>query len=360
LIDAGVTTALANHFNRTEDQITVTVERPADTAVVEENLTSMARRLYGSGYELWHIDYIVDTGSTSLDAITQAVADLEGEAFLQVLDDALMALTITGAQIVEIGVPTVTKVEPEPPKPLTQEEINAIAVQGLKEALKMAIDYGVEKASDVALWAQDKYRIKTPMQDNFESKLAECKATAKEKDIIMVTAMVVKVCEGIEGELKEVSGMFGDAAMTLVKHPGYKSFYTRIVNELSVSEAIKVCRQGGTSACTEYLEKQANDKIIQGATRVCKESLEQHNLPKAWKKFTESWNGLAEKATKVGITLETVDFDLNEYVAKETLNHFKTLMMEKEQEIRKAPGAAVSDAVRQVFGESKPEEWKRQ
>jgi len=252
------------------------------------------------------------------------------------------------------------KVEPEPaPKPLTQEEINAIAVQGLKEALCMAINYGVEKASVLEFWAQEKYRIKTPSQDNFESKIKECKTTAQEKDIMLVTAMVVKVCDAIQGELEEVSAMFGDAAMTLVKHPGFVSFYTRIVNELSVSEAIQVCRKGGTSACTEYLEKQANEKIIQGATRVCKESLEQHKLPVAWKKFTESWNSLAEKATKVGITLEPVDFDLNEYVAKETLNHFKTLMMEKEAEIRKAPGAAVSDAVKQVFGESKPEDWKR-
>lgn len=249
--------------------------------------------------------------------------------------------------------------EPAGPKELTQAEKNAIAVRALKDALNMALNHAVARGSELALWQEDKYRIRTPKQDMLETKIGECQKKAEESSIPLLPKAIIKICEELTEQLKGVSDQFGDAATVVVKHPGFKATYVNLIGTLSTETAIELCRTGGTTACTDYLEAQAKAKILAGVTAVVGSSLQDHTLPKAWKTFSDSWNSLADKVEKISITLERLDFDLNEYVAEKTLDAFRQIMMEKEQEIRKAPGEAVSEAIKQVFGGADPSTWKK-
>lgn len=249
--------------------------------------------------------------------------------------------------------------EPEAPKELTQAEREAIAVRALKDALKMALGHALEQGSQAALWAEDKYRIKAPNQEATEGKISECQEAAKASKIPILPGAIIKICDQLTSQLEDVSKQFGDAAMTVVVHPGFKACYDRIIDELTTTKALELCRTGGTTACTDYLEAEAKAKIMTGVTLVVGTSLKEHTLPKNWKKFSETWNSLSDKVSKVSITLDKLEFDFDEYVAEKTLDHFREMMMEKEKEIRKAPGQAVSEAVKQVFGGADPSTWKK-
>lgn len=235
----------------------------------------------------------------------------------------------------------------EGPKPLTQEEKNAIATQALKDAMGWALDQSIIFTSTVAAWRQDEeLKIKVPIQDKIDSL---CEKVGK---VMLVGSSLAEALRKSTDPFEEA---FADAAQVVAAAAKTRDSFTSVIDGISVQDAIALCRAGGVHACVDYVKGNGEDRVKVLLTPIVEEIMKDHTLTNIWGGFIEKFNAAADKVSAV----DPIEFNLNEYVMEQAIRGIFIVMMRKEEEIRKAPGQAVSAAVRQVFG-SDPSEWKRQ
>lgn len=245
-------------------------------------------------------------------------------------------------------------------KELTQEDINAIAVQGLKAALVMAMEHALAKMKDVKSWEDPKFRIVPPMQKSVEAQLQKVRDACEACKIPLLPGQVVKIVDAVDSKFKELSGDFAEAAATVVQHPGFRATYTRLIAELSIEQALDLCTAGAVGACTDYLEYKAREALNAGIVAVIDHVLKEHQLKKSWDTFAGLWNDLSGIVGKLSIELDPIKFNLEEFIADKTLKGFKNAMYEKETEIRAAPQDTVHAAIQQAFNlQRKPASWRK-
>jgi len=251
-----------------------------------------------------------------------------------------------------------------PPKGLSQDEKNAIAVQALKDALGLAVNYAIEMGSKADTWTGD-FKIGLPIQGQID----DAKKQIKEATLPKVGPIGGGAVPGAEeacGLIDKATGpfekQFTEAAVAVLSNPGTKSKYTETITSLSVNEAITLCRTGGAGACVQYLDKSCAGAIKASMAPVVDGIMESHPLTNAWKDFIDQFNkaiALVKTATAGKVDIKPIEFDLNGYVLEQTIKGIKTLMLQKEEQIRKAPGEAVSAAIKCVFGGVDPDQWKK-
>eukprot|EP01062_Namystynia_karyoxenos_P059397 TRINITY_DN50845_c0_g1_i1.p1 TRINITY_DN50845_c0_g1~~TRINITY_DN50845_c0_g1_i1.p1 ORF type:complete len:267 (+),score=106.84 TRINITY_DN50845_c0_g1_i1:74-874(+) len=247
-----------------------------------------------------------------------------------------------------------------PAKGLTQEEKNQIATEALKDALSLAIDHAITHGIDEERWKKEDLRIGVPIRDDVDANLKK----AREFKLPMIGTTIPGVdtlCGGIEKAMEPFEDQFRSAAIAVVKADGTKEQYKKVVSEITVNKAIKITREGGVTACVDYLEAESSGAIKAAMEPIVEQIMKDHMLTKVWTGFIEKYNSLADAAGKVPKAPEIpkIEFNLNQYVMTSTLTGIKKLMMEKEKQIREAPGQAVSSAIQQVFGGKDPDSWEK-
>lgn len=240
--------------------------------------------------------------------------------------------------------------EPAPqetgPAPLTCEERNAIAVEGLKDAMKWALDQSIQITSDVAAWADEELKIRIPVQDKIDS------AMEKAAGIPLVGGGLVDALKAATDPFEEA---FADAGKSVSANDKTGNCFMKVITSIDVGDAIALCRSGGVTACVDYVKEKGSAAVREAMVSVVDEVMKEHTLTSVWGKFIDKFNSIASKAPG----LEPIEFNLNEYVLDKALDAIFIVMMRKEKEIRNAPGQAVSAAVRQAFGTVDPSQWKR-
>jgi len=235
----------------------------------------------------------------------------------------------------------------EGPPPLTIEEKNAIATQGLKDAMKWALDQAVGHCSTVGAWAEEELKIKVPVQDKIDG-LCE-----KVGSIPIVGGGLADALRKTTDPFEE---SFADAGKSVSENPKTITCFMNVINSINVEDAIALCRSGGVTACVDYVQAKGAAAVKAALTAVVDEVMKDHALTSIWGKFIDAFNKAADKCPGI----DPVEFNLNEYVLQCALDAVFCVMMRKEKEIRNAPGQAVSAAVQQAFGKADPSTWKRQ
>lgn len=235
----------------------------------------------------------------------------------------------------------------EGPPPLTLAEKNAIATQGLKDAMKWALDQAIGHCSTATAWAEEELMIKVPVQDKIDN------LSDKVSSIPIVGG-------GLADMLKKTTDpfewSFADAGKTVSMNSKTITCFMNVINTINVEDAIALCRSGGVTACVDYVSEKGKASVKAALTSVVDEVMKEHALTNVWTKFIDAFNKAADKVPGI----EPMEFNLNEYVLQCALDAVFIVMMRKEKEIRAAPGQAVSAAVQQAFGKADPSTWKRQ
>jgi len=244
------------------------------------------------------------------------------------------------------------KEEPKPaqqegPKPLTTEEKNAIAVQGLKDAMQWALDQSIKFTSTVEAWADEELKIKVPVQEKID--------TLSDK-----VSSIPIVGGGLADALRKTTDpfdeSFADAGKSVAENPKTITCFMNVISTIDVHDAVVLCRSGGVTACVDYVQEKGKAAVKAALVSVVDEVMKDHALTNIWTKFIDAFNKAAGKCPGV----DPIEFNLNEYVLQCALDAIFLVMMRKEKEIRAAPGQAVSAAVQQAFGKADPSTWKRQ
>jgi len=188
---------------------------------------------------------------------------------------------------------------------------------GIKGALNSAIDHACE---------------------NFSIPLPELIEDMKDK---LASVMKVPI---VGAKLKEkfdsFSRLLKEAGQAAV--PGCKPILHQSVDKLSIKDTRSLFENKNPAACTNYFQQECEKELITQCMVPVKAVLDKSTVVQAWDFIVENYNKLPG--------LDPIDFDLQEYVSKQTVLGILKLMQEREAEIRKDPKITNCKAVIDAFG----------
>lgn len=199
---------------------------------------------------------------------------------------------------------------------LSESEITS----GLKEALNKGIEKGVTQLSKPDGYFKDP-QIKIPLPE--EAKTAESK--------LRQLGQGQKVDDAIES----INRAAEDAAMAA------KDIFIDAIKSMDVKDAMGLLK-GNDDAATRFLESSTRAQLMEKFKPIIKASLEKVGATKHWNTLFTTYNKLP-MVTKVNP-------DLEEYATNKAIDGLFVQIAKEELEIRKNPGARVTDLLKKVFG----------
>lgn len=199
---------------------------------------------------------------------------------------------------------------------LSESEITS----GLKEALNKGIEKGVTQLSKPDGYFKDP-QIKIPLPQeaqNVESKLRQLGQGQKVDDAI-----------------ESINRAAEDAAMAA------KDIFINAIKSMDVKDAMGLLK-GNNDAATRFLESSTRAQLVEKFKPIIHASLEKVGATKHWNTVFTSYNKLP-MVTKVNP-------DLDDYATNKAIDGLFVQIAKEELEIRKNPGARVTDLLKKVFG----------
>src|SRR5690606_31030146 len=126
-----------------------------------------------------------------------------------------------------------------------------------------------------------------------------------------------------------------DAAM------GAKDIFIDAIKGMSVTDAMGLLK-GNDDAATRFLESSTRAALVEKFRPIIKVSLEKVGA-------TKHWNSVFTTYNKIPL-VKKVNPDLEEYATNKAIDGLFVQIAKEELEIRKNPGARVTDLLKKVFG----------
>ena len=193
-------------------------------------------------------------------------------------------------------------------------------VSGLKEALNKGVEKGVDQLSKPDGYFKDP-QIKIPLPaeaKDVESKLRQMGQGAK-----------------VDEAIESINRAAEDAAM------GAKDIFVDAIKGMSVTDAMGLLK-GNDDAATRFLESSTRAALVEKFRPIIKVSLEKVGA-------TKHWNSVFTTYNKIPL-VKKVNPDLEEYATNKAIDGLFVQIAKEELEIRKNPGARVTDLLKKVFG----------
>lgn len=199
---------------------------------------------------------------------------------------------------------------------LTEGEVS----NGLKEALTKGIEKGVSQLSKPDGYFKDP-QIKIPLPEeakNVESKLRQ-----------------LGQGEQVDQAIESINRAAEDAASEA------KDLFVEAIKNMTVTDAMGLLK-GNDDAATRFLEKSTRDALVTKFKPIIKVSLEKVGATKHWNTIFTTYN-------KIPLVTK-VNPDLEDYATNKAIDGLFIQVAKEELEIRKNPGARVTDLLKKVFG----------
>ena len=199
---------------------------------------------------------------------------------------------------------------------LTEGEVS----DGLKEALTKGIEKGVAQLSKPDGYFKDP-QIKIPLPEeakNVESKLRQ-----------------LGQGEQVDQAIESINRAAEDAASEA------KDLFVNAIKNMSVTDAMGLLK-GNDDAATRFLEKSTREALVAKFKPIIKVSLDKVGATKHWNTVFTTYN-------KIPLVTK-VNPDLEEYATNKAIDGLFIQIAKEELEIRKNPGARVTDLLKKVFG----------
>lgn len=215
---------------------------------------------------------------------------------------------------------------------------DSLVTSGLKEALKIGVDYGVKELSK-----ENGY-------------LSNAKIVLP-KDMRTAEKLVRKA--GGDKIVDDLVKSMNKAATTAA--PKTAVIFVDAVNKMTLDDAQKIL-MGDKDAATEYFSKNTSSSLQKMISPIIKESMKENNVASYYDTFNKYYQSNAASLTKnsqlMGYAKEfgadkylpSSDADLNSYITEQAISGLFKMIAQKEGEIRKDPIAQTTSILKQVFG----------
>lgn len=218
---------------------------------------------------------------------------------------------------------------------------NSVVTDGLKEALKLGVDYGVK-----ALGQKDGYlnnaAVKIPLPDNL----------AKAETIIR-SAGGDKVADDL---INSMNAAATEAA------PKTAEIFVDAIDKMSIDDAKNILA-GGDNAATEYFETHTSTSLKELIKPIVQKSMEDNSVAKYYNTANEFYKnnlketvesssvmGMAKSFGADAYLPSDSDEGLDDFVTNKAISGLFTMIAAKEGEIRSDPVAQTTSLLKSVFG----------
>ncbi len=218
---------------------------------------------------------------------------------------------------------------------------NATVSSGLKEALKVGVNYAVKELGSANGYLNNS-EVKIPLPENL----------AKVETVIRKA--------GGEKMADDLINSMNKAASTAA--PKTAKIFLDAVNKMSLEDAKKILA-GDDNAATTYFSENTTASLKKMIMPIIKTTMEENSVAGYYntindfyknnaKQYVES-SSLMSMAKSYGVDSYlpgSSDVNLDEYVTNKAITGLFTLIAQKEAEIRKNPVAQTTSLLKQVFG----------
>ncbi len=195
-------------------------------------------------------------------------------------------------------------------------------VSGLKDALRVATDT-TTKTLNIAGGYFKNEAIKILMP-------AEALKAEKTLRSMGVGSLVDKAILSMNSAAEDAAGQVGPIFINAIK-------------QITITDGINILR-GGNTAATNYLKQSTTSILAERMRPVIQASLKKVNAEEYWGAVFSKYNMFSQ---------QKVETDLTTYVTSKALEGMFYNISLQEQNIRKDPGAQVTDILKKVFGDKK-------
>ena len=216
---------------------------------------------------------------------------------------------------------------------------DAVVTSGLKEALKIGVDYGVKELSK-----KDGYlsNAKIPLPDNLAK---------------------------VEGLVRKAGGdkIADDLILSMNKAatkaaPKTATIFVDAVDKMTLDDAQKILA-GDKGAATEYFQKNTTTSLQEMILPIIKDTMKENKVASYYDTFNSYYKSSAkdvvESSEVMGYAkqfgadsyLPSSEQDLDAYITDKAIDGLFKMISEKEAEIRTDPVAQTTSLLKKVFGE---------
>lgn len=218
---------------------------------------------------------------------------------------------------------------------------SSVVSDGLKEALKVGVEYGVKELSKKDGYLSND-KVKIPLPENLQ-KVEKLVRKAGGDEI--ADDLIVSMNHAASKAAPKTTAIFIDA-----------------IKEMNIDDAKKIL-SGGDDAATKYFEEHTSKSLKETIKPIIQETMEENKVASYYDKFNKYYKENAAGVLENSSTLKyakqlgadtyipTGKEDLDDYVTDQALQGLYTMISEKESQIRKDPIAQTTSLLKKVFGD---------
>ena len=199
---------------------------------------------------------------------------------------------------------------------LSKDEVSA----GLKEALLIGAEKGVERASTIDGFLKNPL-IKIPFPEDAKKVASSLQKIGMEKE---VKKFVRTLNRSAEMAAREANPIFIEA-----------------IKEMSIKDAVNILKDEDKQGATNYLKASSTEKLTKRIKPIISKALDSTDATKYYKELMKAFNRLPMMKKK--------STDLDAYATQKTLDGLFFLVGAEEKNIRENPRARTSDLLKEVF-----------
>ena len=194
---------------------------------------------------------------------------------------------------------------------------------GLKEALRIGISNGADKAS---------------LTDGFFKNSLIKIAFPPEAQKVASTLRQI----GLGAQVDKIELSLNRAAEDASKKA--KPVFIKAITSMTIQDAVGILR-GSNDAATQYLRRTSGQQLVTEFTPIIDSTLKKNNATRYYGDLVTRYNKLP--------FVQKVNPNLTEYATNKAVDGLFVLVAQEEQKIRENPAARVTDLLKRVFGGGK-------
>ncbi len=257
---------------------------------------------------------------------------------LSILLASTMAYSFDMNALVDAATKSTTKSSSSTQTQKTSNLSDSIVTSGLKEALKIGVDFGVAELSKENGYLSN---AKIPLPQNLQKAEGLIRKAGGDK---IADDLIVSMNNAATEAAPKTASIFADA-----------------VDKMTLDDAQKILA-GDKNAATEYFQKNTTSSLQEMISPIVKGTMKENKVASYYETFNKYYkSGVKDyvdstqvmgyaKQFGVDSYIPTSDKDLDAYVTDQAINGLFKMIAEKEGEIRTDSLAQTTSLLKKVFG----------
>ena len=203
-------------------------------------------------------------------------------------------------------------------KSLSQEDI----IQGLREALEIGAANAVKTVSAIDGYYKNP-KIKIPLPENIQK----------------VKNLLTKA--GLDSQVRAFELSMNRAAERAA--PQAKTIFWDAIKQIRFSDAKRILK-GADNEATLYFKDKTFNQLEKAFRPITRKAMTEVGVTRHYQKLNNQMGKIP--------FLDSLSFDLDQYVTEKALDGLFLILAEEEKKIRQDPAARVTDILKKVFGKN--------